>query len=508
MKEIILFLFYIVTISGCSMPKDKEVKPNILFIMTDDHSYQTFSAYDKRFIQTPNLDRIANEGVKFSNSFVTNSICAPSRAVMLTGKHSHLNGQVNNQIRFDSTQATFPKYLQEAGYQTSLIGKWHLKSEPAGFNHWDILINQGNYYNTNFIENGTLKKSTGYVTDVITDKSIDWLEKRNHEQPFCLLVHHKATHRVWMPNVELLNLYQNTEFEVPKNFFDQYENRRAAAEQKLSIREDMDVVYDLKMLDKTGEIQTKYRKSYEGNYNRMTAEQKAAWDAYYDPIIAEYKVKGLKGKELDLWMYQRYMQDYLKCVKSVDDNVGKLLNYLDDNGLAKNTMVVYTSDQGFYMGEHGWFDKRFMYEQSLRTPLVMRYPNGFKMKGEVNQMVQNIDYAPTFLDYAGLKIPKDMQGKSLKNILQNNETDWRDAIYYHYYEFPNEHMVKKHYGIRTNRYKLIHFYDDIDEWELYDLQNDPDEMNNQYGNIEFEELIGELKDKLSQLQLQYNDSVL
>jgi arylsulfatase A-like enzyme len=267
----------------------------------------------------------------------------------------------------------------------------------------------------------------------------------------------------------------------------------------------MDIVYDLKMLDEAGELQTKYRKFYERNYNRMNAEQKAKWDAYYDPIIADFKAKGLKGKELALWKYQRYMQDYLKCVKSVDKNVGYILDYLDNNDLAKNTIVVYTSDQGFYMGEHGWFDKRFMYEESLRTPLVMRFPNGFKPKGNIQEMVQNIDYAPTLLDYAGVEIPKEVQGKSLRPLLENKNKDWRDAIYYHYLEFPNEHGTKKHYGIRTERYKLIHFYEDIDVWELYDLKNDPTEMNNIYDEKANEALIVDLKKRLRILKKQYKD---
>lgn len=487
--------------------QQKETRPNIIFIMTDDHSYQTFSAYDDRFIQTPNLDRIGKEGVLFANSFVTNSICAPSRAVMLTGKHSHINGQINNFKKFDGAQVTFPKLLQSAGYETALVGKWHLKSEPTGFNHWEVLIGQGNYYNTDFIENGEKKRSEGYVTDVITDKSLNWLEQRNMEKPFCLLVHHKATHRVWMPDTALLNLYKEVAFEVPENFFDDYKNRPAAAAHVMGIDRDMDLVYDLKMLDEAGELQTKYRKFYQRNYNRMNAEQKAKWDAYYDPIIAEFKAKGLKGKELALWKYQRYMQDYLKCVKSVDNNVGRILDYLDDNDLAKNTIVVYTSDQGFYMGEHGWFDKRFMYEESLRTPLVMRFPNGFSKKENIQEMVQNIDYAPTLLDFAGVEIPKEIQGKSLKPLLKNENTDWRDAIYYHYLEFPNEHGTKKHYGIRTERYKLIHFYEDIDVWELYDLKKDPNEMNNMYNEKENEALIADLKKRLKRLQAEYQDEI-
>jgi arylsulfatase A-like enzyme len=487
----------------CTPPSSTLVRPNILFIMTDDHSYQTMSAYDDRFIQTPNLDRIAKEGVLFTNSFVSNSICAPSRAVLLTGKHSHLNGQINNFVRFDSSQVTFPKLLQAQGYQTAMIGKWHLKSQPTGFDHHEVLIGQGNYYNSDFIENGVRKRSEGYVTDVITDKGINWLENRDQDQPFCLLVHHKATHRIWMPDTALLDRFAGVEFEVPDNYFDDYAGRLAAAEHVMGIARDMDLVYDLKMLDTAGKLQTKYRRNYENMYGRMNPAQKAAWDAYYQPIIDQFMDEGLSGEELALWKYQRYMQDYLKCVLSVDQNVGRLLDYLDENGLAENTLVVYTSDQGFYMGEHGWFDKRFMYEESLRTPLAMRFPKGFSSSGNIRQLVQNIDHAPTFLDFAGVELPQEMQGQSLKPLLTRDETGWRDAIYYHYYEFPNEHGTKKHYGVRTDRYKLIHFYEDIDVWELYDLENDPHEMNNLLGKAGYEEITAGLQKRLVELQEEY-----
>ncbi|WP_394337780.1 sulfatase family protein [Flavilitoribacter nigricans] len=478
-------------------------RPNIVFIMTDDHGYQAMSAYDDRYIQTPNLDRIAEEGVLFTNSFVTNSICAPSRAVLLTGKHSHLNGQIDNRVRFDSSQATFPKYLQAAGYQTALVGKWHLRSEPTGFDHYERLIGQGNYYNSDFIENGERKQSAGYVTDVITDKSINWLDKRDPNKPFCLLVHHKATHRIWMPDTALLNDFAGVEFPVPDNYFDAYEGREAATYHEMGVFKDMDIVYDLKMLDKEGEFKTRYRAAYERMYGRMNDEQRAAWDAFYDPVIKDFMAAKLEGKDLALWKYQRYMQDYLKCVRSVDNNVGRLLDYLDDNGLAENTLVVYTSDQGFYLGEHGWFDKRYMYEESLRTPLAMRFPQSLNISGKSPALVQNIDYAPTFMDLAGLDVPEDMQGKSLIPLLQGDSTEWRQAIYYHYYEYPNEHGVKKHYGVRTDRYKLIHFYGDIDTWELYDLREDPHEMNNLYGEPAYESVVTDLKLRIDDLQETY-----
>lgn len=511
MKKTILIIT-LIALAGFSLYKIKKSNketispPNILFIMSDDHSYQTISAYDNRFIQTPNIDRIAEEGAIFTNSFVSNSICAPSRAVMLTGKHSHINGQINNTVKFDGEQQTFPKLLKQKGYQTAIIGKWHLKSDPTGFNYWDILIGQGHYYNSRFITNGVKTNTEGYVTDIITDKGIDWLEKRDKSKPFCMLLHHKATHRIWKPDTALFNLFKDTTFEIPDNFFDNYEGRQAAKEQKLSIINDMDLVYDLKMLDKEGDIKTKYRKNYENMLNRLNPEQRKRWDEEYNPVIEEFKKADLKGEELAKWKYQRYMQDYLRCVASLDNNIGRILDYLDKNGLAENTIVVYTSDQGFYMGEHGFFDKRFMYEQSLRTPLVIRYPKSIEAGTRIYELVQNIDYAPTFLDYAETDIPSDIQGLSFKPLAENKKTKWRDAIYYHYYEFPNEHMVKKHYGIRTDRYKLIHFYNDIDQWELYDLENDPDEMENIY-NTENKELIESLKEQLIKLQKQYKDSI-
>lgn len=498
--KVLLFFAILGSISCENNKKHTSKKPNIIFIMTDDHSYQTLSAYDTRYTHTPNLDRIANEGVKFVNSFVSNSICAPSRAVMLTGKHSHLNGQIDNFTKFDGGQVTFPKLLQTAGYQTSLIGKWHLKSSPTGFDNWEVLIGQGDYYNSMFIENGTKNKSDGYVTDVITKKAINWLDRRNKKKPFCLLIHHKAAHRIWMPNTKDLVGKTEETFTIPNNFYDNYKGRKAAALNKMSIEKDLLLTYDLKMYDDS--IPDIYKESFKQRYNRMNDEHKKKWNDYYQPILEKLKSEGLSGKELQEWKYQRYMNDYVRVIKSLDENIGKILRYLDENHLSENTLLVYTSDQGFYMGEHGWFDKRFMYEESLRTPLLMRFPNKIK-KGIIEKMVQNIDYAPTFLDFAGVAIPKEIQGKSLKPLLEGKTTSWRNAIYYHYYEFPNEHGVQKHYGIRTERYKLIHFYKDIDEWELYDLKNDPSEMDNLIENKEYQNIIIELKAKLQNLQQQY-----
>jgi arylsulfatase A-like enzyme len=494
--------------SACKTKEaDVKERPNILFIMSDDHSYQTISAYDKRFIETPNIDRIAKEGVVFTNSFVGNSICGPSRATMLTGKHTHINGQINNDVTFDGSQETYPKLLQQAGYQTALIGKWHLKSDPTGFDYWSVVPGQGQYYNPDFIEMGVEKQYEGYVTTLTANFAIKWLDKqRDKSKPFCLLMHNKAPHRTWEPDTTYLDDFEDKTFPLPDNFFDNYEGRQAAAEQHLSIRaNDMDLFYDLKMEDPEGEIKTRFP-WYKGHTTRMNAAQKAAWDAHYQPIAEDFKKQNLSGDELYKWKYERYMKDYLSCIKSVDDNIGRVLDYLEEQGLADNTLIVYTSDQGFYMGEHGWFDKRFMYEESFRTPLLMHLPKGYENRGAVTELVQNIDYAPTFLDVANVEVPEAIQGVSLKPLFQKEEPkEWRKALYYHYYEFPNEHMVKRHYGIRTDRYKLIHFYKDIDVWELYDLQNDPQEMHNLYGQADYAEITKDLKSQLKDLQVQYKD---
>lgn len=489
-----------------------ERKPmNIVYIMTDDHTRQMMSCYDRRHIETPNLDRIANDGVIFDNAFVANSISGPSRACLLTGKHSHKNGKLDNFTEFDGNQQTVQQLLQGAGYETAMIGKWHLDSKPTHFNHWEILPGQGSYYNPDFITPEGNKRYEGYVTDIITDLSIDWLDnQRDKEKPFCLFLHHKAIHRNWMADTLDLALYEDKTFEVPGNFFDTYEGRLAAAQQEMSIGSDhdMDLVNDLKMT-RPG-VKTRLSEAYEkGEYARLNPAQKAAWDKHYQPIIDKFYKDNPKGKELALWKYQRYMTDYAKTVASLDRNIGRVLDYLEKNNMLENTLIVYTSDQGFYMGEHGWFDKRFMYEESFSTPLIMRFPASLKRRGHIKEMVQNIDFAPTMLDVAGVEIPSDIQGISLLPLLENVKSPekWRPALYYHYHEYPAEHMVKRHYGIRTERYKLIHFYNDIDTWELYDLQNDIHEMNNLYGKPEYDEIVKQLKGELKQLQIQYDDPI-
>ena len=505
----------LLTISGATSCKQKEVAKtseeplNIVYIMTDDHTAQMMSCYDTRYAETPNLDRIANDGVKFVNSYVANSLSGPSRACMLTGKHSHKNGFTDNTTCvFDGSQPTFPKYLQKAGYQTALFGKWHLESLPQGFDRWEIVPGQGDYYNPDFIiETGDTIQKHGYLTNLITDMSLNWLEnERDKNKPFCLLIHHKAIHRNWMSDTCNLALYEDRTYPLPENFYDNYEGREAAKTAEMRVADHMDVLYDLKMNrpDKYSDL----KERYESYYNRMDPEQKAKWDAFYDPIIEDFYSKNLEGKELAEWKFQRYIKDYLKTVKSLDDNVGRVLDYLEEHDLLKNTLVVYTSDQGFYMGEHGWFDKRFMYEESLNTPLIMMLPEGFDRRGEITEMVQNIDYAPTFLELAGLEVPEDIQGESFLPLLKGEQPEnWRNAIYYHFYEYPAEHAVKRHYGVRDERYKLIHFYNDIDNWELYDLQEDPHEMNNIYGKPGTEEITKRMMEKLRQQQEKYDDPI-
>lgn len=500
------------SLTSCQKKEQKQY--NIVYIMTDDHSFQTMSCYDERYTETPNLDRIADEGVRFTNSFVANSLSGPSRACMLTGKHSCANGFYDNtNCVFDASQQTFPKLLQKAGYETAVIGKWHLESLPTGFDHWEIVPGQGDYYNPQFItqQNDTIQKH-GYITDIITDDAIDWLDNgRDKDKPFCLLVHHKAIHRNWMADTAHLALFEDKTFPLPETFWDDYSGRQAAAAQEMSILKDMDLAYDLKTVtEETGK--TGLGQAYAGMLERLDPEQRAAWDKFYASVIADFKARAPKGRELAEWKFQRYMRDYLKVVKSLDDNVGRLLDHLEEEGLLENTLIVYTSDQGFYMGEHGWFDKRFMYEESMRTPLIMRLPDRFVRENglearDIPELVQNIDYAPTFLELAGAEIPDDIQGESLVPLLKGEHPDnWRQSLYYHFYEYPAEHSVKRHYGIRTDRYKLIHFYHDIDAWELYDLLEDPNELHNLYSQPGYEALTDSLKVQLAGLREQYGDT--
>ena len=485
----------------------EEKKPNIIFIMADDHATQAISAYGHPVSQlapTPNIDRIAENGALFKNNFCTNSICGPSRAVILTGKFSHENGFRMNGERFDGSQPTLPKYLQKAGYQTAIVGKWHLYGAPQGFDYWDILNDQGNYYNPQFIKDKDTSIIEGYTTDIITEKALGWLKEKDSSQPFFLMVHHKAPHRNWMPPIRYINKYDSINFPVPESYFSEHENQEAAQQQLQTIYDDMYEGHDLKMVVSKGSDSLRHN-PWTTDFDRMNNEQREAWNKAYRPKNDAFFEQNPKGKDLAIWKLQRYLRDYMGSVKAVDDGVGKILNYIEEKGMMENTIIVYTTDQGFYLGEKGFFDKRFMYEESLEMPMLMQYPKKIKKGTTVDALTQNLDFAPTFLDFAGAEIPEDMQGKSMKPLLTGNtDQNFREAIYYHYYDFPAFHMVKRHYGIRTARYKLMHFYDDIDTWEMYDLKEDPSEENNIYDHPEYAELQKELHQKLEDLQSKYH----
>jgi arylsulfatase A-like enzyme len=482
-------------------------RPNIIYIMSDDHAYQAISSYGgplKDLAPTPNIDRIAANGMRFNRCLVTNSISGPCRAVILTGKYSHLNGFVANegQAPFDGSQQTFPKLLQAAGYRTAMIGKWHLGSNPTGFDHWDILPGQGFYYNPDFINKEGRYTEQGYVTDIITKKSLNWLrDTKSSGKPFMLMMHHKAPHREWQPGPNELSLYKDVTFPEPSTLFDDYSNRGTAEKtQDMTIAKTMRIEEDLKIYKDRSKMKIT-------GLNRMNTDQMNAWNKVYDPIIRHFYEANLSGDELVRYKYQRYLQDYLACIAAVDKSVGEILDFLKENGLDKNTIVIYASDQGFFMGEHGWFDKRWMFEQSYRTPLLVQWP-GTTRPGSVNDdMVSNLDLAETFLDMAGVKVPTDMQGESMVSILKGKTpVNWRKEHYYHYYEYPGSHMVKRHYGISTERYKLIHYYYDIDEWELFDIKTDPLEMKNVYNDPAYASVKDDLHERLKKLMIKYKDS--
>ena len=480
-------------------------QPNIIFIMADDHATQALGCYGSRIIETANIDKLADEGMLFNKAFVTNSICAPSRAVILTGKHSHLNGVPNNHARFDSSQVSFPKILQKIGYQSAMIGKWHLKSQPTGFDYWNVLPGQGDYYNPRFINNGSDTSYHGYVTDIITDLSLEWLSNRRKSEPFLLMVHHKAPHRNWMPDFKHLNVFDDVEFPKPASFHDDYSGKEHLHQQKLTVARHMDMVYDLKIPCDTcpeEEVNRWARGEYRKQIMEMDTGQVSSWNKGYEQEIDHYETSSFNNDELVNWKYQRYLQDYLRCILSIDENVGRILKFLDQHGLADNTVVVYTSDQGFFLGEHGLFDKRYMYEESLRTPLVIRYPERIKPGLICNELVQNLDIAPTILEMAGANIPVEMQGQSLQALFKTPAmANWRDAVYYQFFE--SGWGVPQHYGIRTKNHKLIHFLSEPENWELYDLENDPNEMVNLYNDPSSEPLMQDLKSRLAELRNYY-----
>lgn len=490
-------------------------RPNIIFIMSDDHAYQAISAYDKRLLSTPNIDRIAKSGILFTNASVTNSICAPSRATILTGKHSHLNGKVDNHFPFDTANTTFPQILQSNGYQTAMFGKLHFGNTPKGFDQFKILPDQGNYYNPDFItkKEGNIKV-TGYVTDIITDMTLDWLQKeRSSEKPFMLMYLHKAPHRPWLMAERHLDEMTQKTFPEPKTLFDDYAGRTSPAkEAEMNILTSMGWAGDNKIypaiLDslKIPEMRSD-KQRFKADMGRLNPSQKANFDRAYDRINAEFKkaYPSMTDQDKMRWKFQRYMQDYLGTLRAVDENVGRLLDYLEANKLMENTIIVYTSDQGFYLGEHGWFDKRFVYDESFKTPLMVSWPGHIQAGQRSDALVQNLDFAQTFLDAAGVPAPADMQGQSLIPLMTGKS--WkRDAVYYHYYEYPAEHMVNRHYAIVTKKYKLIHYYFKAGEWELIDREKDPLELKNVYNEPAYASIRKTLHKELEALRVKYKDN--
>ena len=480
------------------------VRPNILFVYSDDHATAAIGAYRSHLAgvaPTPNLDRLAAEGVLFERAFCTNAICAPARAVVLTGRHSHLNGVRDNGAVFDGTQVTFPKLLQGAGYRTALFGKWHLKSDPTGFDHWEILPGQGDYYAPDFVTEDGKRRRPGYVTDVVTDLALEWLrEGADDERPFLAMVQHKAPHRSWMPGPEQLELFAGRDLPQPATLLDDYAGRGTPARvQEMTIAEHMHPAYDLKIPPLEGQELDGMSRWAGDLIARMSPSQREAWRAAFGPRNAAFRAADLEGDELVRWKYQRYIKNYLRCIASIDDNVGRLLDWLDESGLAESTIVVYSSDQGFFLGEHGWYDKRFMYEPALRLPLIVRWPGVTPEGARVTQLVQNLDLAPTLLEAAGVGVPADVQGASLVPLLAGEQPRaWRRSIYYEYFE-KGIHAVQPHYGVRTERYKLMRFHE-LDEWELYDLERDPLELTSVHDDPGYADVRTELERELTRLR--------
>jgi arylsulfatase A-like enzyme len=474
--------------AGGSAPAFAQSQPlNILFILSDDHAYQAVSAYGHALNRTPNIDRLAAEGMRFDRCLTTNSLCGPSRACLLTGKYSHMNHFYNNtNSRFDGSQTTFPKLLRRAGYETAVIGKWHLESDPTGFDFWEILPGHGQYYNPPMIRNGERVKKTGYVTEIITADCLDWLRQRDKSKPFLLMCHHKAPHREWEPALSHLEDYDGVKFPEPPTLFDNYAGRgKAEHQQEMMIAKTL-TPHDLKLVPPP----------------MLNAEQRRKWDAYYDPRNEAFRLQNLSGGDVVRWKYQRYLHDYFATISSVDESVGELLDYLDKEGLANNTIVVYSSDQGFFLGEHGWFDKRWIFEESLRTPLIVRWPGVVKPGSTNGDIVSNLDFAETLLDTTGQTVPAEMQGRSFLPILKGDSpADWRKAFYYHYYEHPGPHNVARQYGVITDHYKLVHFYEpEFNYWELFDLKTDPHEMRSVYKDPAYASVRKELHTELDRLR--------
>lgn len=551
---ILVSTFALACVSGRGTARNAQTaqRPNILYIMCDDHTMQAISAYGSpisKLAPTPNIDRLAKRGMIFNSAFVENSLSAPSRACLITGLYSHQNGQRQLFEGIDTSKVFFTQLLQLSGYQTGIVGKWHLMCEPKGFDWYHILDDQGKYYNPTFCSTGHYGKyqqETGYATTLITQHALEFLEHRDKSKPFCLMVHHKAPHRNWMPDTKNIGKYDHVDFPMPSTFWDDYSTRGIAAHsQKMEIGRDMELIQDLKvpeLLDTASAASMFSYRCLMGELGRLNAEQRAAWDKYYMPRNRKFLEARLEGKELIKWKYENYIRDYMAVIASVDESVGQLLDYLERNGLDKNTIIVYTSDQGFYLGEHGWFDKRFMYEESMHTPLIISYPGHVKEGAVCNQLVQNIDFAPTFLSLAGIRQPKEMTGRTLEPLFSGKPVKgWRGSLYYHYYDYPTFHMVRKHDGVRTEQYKLIHFYGkggmrgaqenkyqmtpgthentllnklnqahyfhedpDIDYYELYDLKADPHELHNIYGQKGTEQTFKKLHKLLDNYRSQLN----
>lgn len=517
-KFIILPLMFCLlqSYTGLSQTAKNSKRPNIIFIMSDDHAYQAISAYDNKLIETPNIDRIAKMGMLFTNASVTNSICAPSRATILTGKHSHLNGKIDNHFHFDTTNVTFPQLFQQAGYQTAMFGKLHFGNNPKGFDQFKILPGQGAYYNPDFItkREGNIKVD-GYLTDIVTDMTIDWLQnERKADEPFMLMYLHKAPHRSWLMAERHLQEFTNKKFPEPATLFDDYSGRTSpVAEAEMNILKHMSWAGDNKVfpevMDELGIPEIGFDKArYRSEFSRLNATQAENFKKAYSKVNDEFKklYPTMTEHEKMKWKYQRYMQDYLGTIKSVDENVGRLLDYLEANKLMENTIIVYTSDQGFYLGEHGWFDKRFVYDQSFKTPLLIAWPGNVRPGSRSDALVQNLDFAQTFLHAAGISAPSDMQGESMMPLLTGKGKWTRDAVYYHYYEYPAEHMVNRHYAIVTKDYKLIHYYFAEDKWELIDRKKDPNELKNVYDDPAYEKIRKDLHTRLEDLRKKYKDN--
>lgn len=511
-----IFLAALVVLSAPVLARGVDERPNILFLFSDDHAIKSISAYGGPLADvapTPNIDRLAREGAVFLNSFCANSICGPSRATILTGKHSHKNGFMRNTGKgLDQSQWTVSKALQKSGYTTAVVGKWHLKTTPQGFDHWEIFPGQGSYYNPVFIQmDNSQKRFDGYATDLTTDKAISWLDDRDKSRPFFLMCQHKAPHRTFAPALRHLGAFDDIEIPEPENLFDDYANRSATlAKNEMEIDRHFDWAYDAKVRkDERGDVKLPKPDRYgTPEYNRMTPAQKKVWDAHFGPrnqeFLADFGAGKLKHRDLVRWKYRRYMRNYLSTVKAVDESVGRMLKYLDDNNLADNTIVIYSSDQGFYLGEHGWYDKRFMYEESLRMPFVIRYPREIAPGGEDEHIILNTDFAATFLDYAGLEPDADMQSESFRGILSGDAPEnWREIMYYRYYR--SHFNTPSHWGVRTKQYKYI-YYNMSDEHELYDLSKDSTEMKNLCGDPEYRDVADHLKAEVVRLQAELDDT--